>query len=188
MLHGIALLDYSLLDSLLAHRDGAVSFFFLEITQLGSALAILGIGATIALILALRHRWAEMTGLVVTLGSAALASTAIKHAVARPRPNMAYAVYQESGYSFPSEHTALTTALCIFVVYLVYRLTRNSVARTIAISLGLILVAGVAFSRLYLGVHYASDVVGGIILGAIMAAVGILVERSFEHIRWRLRR
>lgn len=183
MLNTILALDHSVLASIVAHRDESTAFFFYEVTQLGSVVALFSVGTAIALILALKYRWAEVAGLAIALGGTALASTTIKALVARPRPDIAYAVYPETGYSFPSEHTALTTACVIFLVYLIFRLTRNRAIHTINICIGLILIISVALSRLYLGVHYPSDVAGGLLLGALMATIGIIVERSFEHIQ-----
>ena len=183
MLHNIASLDLSVLKALYEYRHLSVTYALIDVTELGSYIAILGIGACIALILGLRYRIAEMTGLIIALGGTAIASTVIKYLVHRARPSEYYNAYTETGYSFPSEHTSLATALAVFLVYLVFRLTKKTSARTIATCLGLILAASVGFSRLYLGVHYLSDVVAGLLLGTLIAGLGIITERSFEHVR-----
>jgi undecaprenyl-diphosphatase len=183
MINIISSFDHSLLTLFVAHRTDSVAIFFFQVTQLGSVLAICAVGTAIALILALRHRISEMTGLIVTLGGTALASSTIKVLVARSRPDTFYAVYQETGYSFPSEHTALATSLCIFIVYLVFRLTRSRAWRATAFCIAFVIIISVALSRLYLGVHYPSDVIGGILIGTLMASIGIMTERSFERIR-----
>lgn len=182
MLEQIALFDRSILDLLYAQRDAAILLPLLDVTQLGSVIAIFLVGGALALILALHQRIAEVIGLTVALLGTALASTFLKNIFERPRPDLAYQAYAETGYSMPSQHAALATALSLYVVYLVYRLSPSRAVRSIVFCLALIVVAAVGFSRLYLGVHYMSDVVAGTILGALIAGISIMIERSLEHL------
>ena len=181
MLEQIALFDRSILDMLYAQRDVAILLPLLDVTQLGSVIAVFLVGGALALILALHQRIAEVIGLTIALVGTAVSSSFLKDIFARPRPDLAYQAYTETGYSMPSQHAALATALSVYVVYLVYRLSPSRAVRTIAFGLGLIIIAGVGFSRLYLGVHYVSDVVAGAILGALLAGIGIMIERSLER-------
>lgn len=111
---------------------------------------------------------ALMFGSVVSIGW--LSSEAGKHLVARMRPpaDTVQALVQERGMdSFPSGHTAFAVALVWAFVLVVARTRR---ARMWALVAGVVLVAWVAFSRLYLGVHYPSDVVASVLIasGAIL--------------------
>jgi undecaprenyl-diphosphatase len=181
MLEQIAYFDRSILDILYAQRDATVLASLVDVTQLGSVIAVFLVGGALALILALHQRIAEVIGLTFALLGTALASSFLKNIFERPRPDLAYQAYAETGYSFPSEHTSLATALSVYVVYLVYRLSPSRAVRRIAFCLALVVIAAVGFSRLYLGVHYVSDVVAGTILGALIAGIGIMIERSLER-------
>lgn len=181
MLEQIASIDHFVLTALYAKRDMAILLPLTDVTQLGSVIAVFVVGGALALILALHQRIAEVIGLTVALLGTALASTFLKNIFERPRPDLVYQAYAETGYSMPSQHAALATALSLYVVYLVYRLSPSQAVRTIVFCLALLVVAGVGFSRLYLGVHYVSDVVAGAVLGALLAGIGIMIERSLER-------
>ncbi|MBI2030118.1 phosphatase PAP2 family protein [Candidatus Kaiserbacteria bacterium] len=181
MFHSIVSFDHTALVYIFAQRDPAILTFFLDVTQLGSVIAVFLVGGALALILALHQRIAEVIGLTFALLGTAVASTFLKNIFARPRPDLAYQAYTETGYSMPSQHAALATALSLYVVYLVYRLSPSRAVRTTVFCLALIVIAAVGFSRLYLGVHYVSDVVAGTILGALIAGIGIMIERSLER-------
>ena len=185
MLNSILSLDHSVLEMLYAHRDPMMSILLLNMTQLGSVIAVCLIGCVAVIILALHNKKAEIAGLVITLCGTAAASTTIKHIVQRARPDIHHQMYPDTGYSLPSTHTALATALFTFLMHLVFRLTPSTMLRTIAMCLWIIIIAGVAFSRIYLGVHYLSDVMAGILLGAFLAWIGIILEHSLEHMNAR---
>ena len=174
--------DTMTLHELFAHRIPLLLSPLLEITLLGGTLAVFCVGGTIALILALNHRVAETFGLCTALGGAAFVSSYLKIFIARPRPSMIFQAYQETGYSFPSQHTTLSTALSLFLIHLVFRLTPSRLWRTVILFAGFLIPVSVGFSRLYLGVHYLSDVIGGMLLGTIFAILGVMVENSLEHL------
>ncbi len=88
-----------------------------------------------------------------------------KHIVHRARPDAALSVYSQSGFSFPSGHAMRATVLNGLVAYLLTRSFTSMIARACIITGYLVSVALVSFSRVYLGVHYVSDVLASIFLG-----------------------
>ncbi len=101
---------------------------------------------------------------VTLLGSQALV-TISKLAVHRARPELAF--YLEDSFSFPSGHATVSMAFYGFLVYVTWK-TIKSWNRKVNISfLGFVIIFFIGFSRLYLGVHYVSDVLGGYILGLL---------------------
>lgn len=84
----------------------------------------------------------------------------IKNIFQRPRP-VEYRIIEETGYSFPSGHSMVSMAFYGFIIYLIYKNIKNEYIKWITMSLLGILIIAIGFSRIYLGVHYTSDVLGG---------------------------
>jgi membrane-associated phospholipid phosphatase len=127
-------------------------------------------------------RFRLMLALVVAGGTAWILSTVIKHLVTSPRPSVLTLEEApravESGYGFPSTHAAMSTAVMLTVAAAVLstRAGRSPLGRWVLI--GCIAVAGATgLARMYLGVHWLFDVVGGIGLGLLCGAVAIRVGR-----------
>jgi undecaprenyl-diphosphatase len=121
-----------------------------------------------ALLYYLHLRWEA----VVSVAGAAfvlLANTAVKLTVQRPRPNSSLVdvVRQLQGYSFPSGHVMFYTGFFGFLLFLTYILLKRSWKRTVLfVGFGLILIL-VGPSRIYLGAHWPSDVLGAYLLGSL---------------------
>ncbi len=92
-----------------------------------------------------------------------LTNVALKHIVQRPRPE-GYRLIKESGYSFPSGHSMVSTAFYGLIIYFIYKYVKNKKLKYILCTMLSLLIVLIAFSRVYLGVHYASDVIAGFLL------------------------
>ena len=99
-------------------------------------------------------------GIFINLCAAAGLNLILKHIIRRPRP-IDYRLIPESGYSFPSGHSMASTAFYGFLIYLVYKNIKNKYLKILLIVLLSILIFLIGTSRIYLGVHYTSDVLGG---------------------------
>lgn len=96
----------------------------------------------------------------------------IKNIVQRPRP-IGYRLIEETGYSFPSGHSMISMAFYGFAIYLICKYVKNKALKctlTILLSLLIILIGA---SRIYLGVHYPSDVLGGFLISLAYVIVYI---------------
>lgn len=96
----------------------------------------------------------------------------IKNIVQRPRPT-GYRLIEETGYSFPSGHSMISMAFYGFAIYLICKYVKNKALKctlTILLSLLIILIGA---SRIYLGVHYPSDVLGGFLISLAYVIVYI---------------
>lgn len=82
----------------------------------------------------------------------------------RPRPTE-YRIITETGYSFPSGHSMVSMAFYGIIIYLVYKNVTNKYLKWTLITLLSLLILSIGFSRIYVGVHYFTDVVGGFLLG-----------------------
>ena len=124
----------------------------------------------------------EAACLVISLGSIWLLTNAIKIIVGRPRPSpdMVHVYYYPTTCSFPSGHVTSYMALYGFLFYLVYTLMRSSPLRSALLTLLGALIGLVGLSRVYLGAHWASDVLGGYCLGFFWLALTIYFYRRLK--------
>jgi membrane protein DedA with SNARE-associated domain len=169
--------DMTAMDVANSLRTAWLTDFVKVFTHLGSAAVTWPLAALCAVALATRRRWAELGVLVVGMLIVILGVHEIKALVDRPRPGGA--LVGSSGSSFPSGHAAYATLYVWLAVTIVLRL-RTGMARGAAVILAAIaLTALIGLSRVYLGVHYLSDVNAGWALGAasfsFCAAVALII-------------
>ena len=174
-------LDAAVLHALYAAHDPLLVQIFIRITEFGSFVTVGGVTLCLALWFLLRGRISLIAGLMVTVSGTAGLVFGLKEFVARARPDAIYQAYVESGFSFPSGHAALAVALYGFCIYVLWRaVPRHQWAGTGIAFLNL-LILSIAFSRLYLGIHYLSDVLGGALVGAIFLALGIYISERLKR-------
>ncbi|RKE17370.1 phosphatase PAP2 family protein [Streptomyces sp. TLI_171] len=123
-----------------------------------------------------RRAWRLAVWAAATVAASGLIGLAVKSAVARARPALPDPVAHAPGFSFPSGH-AMTAATCCAVLLLVFAPVLRPPWRAAAGTVAVLSVLGVGFTRVALGVHWVSDVVGGWLLGlALVAATGWAFE------------
>ena len=147
-------------------------------TQLGSLAVVGSLALIAAALLATRRRWAELGVLLVGMTIVVVGAHELKAAVDRPRP--AGGLVGTSGSSFPSGHAAYSTYYVWLAVTVVMRLRPGMARGAAVVFAGIGVTALVGLSRVYLGVHYLSDVSAGWALGAaafsLCAAVALVVS------------
>ncbi len=155
------------------HSNGALVSFFKVVTWAGNVATLALVVLAAAVWLARRRRVNEAVLLAVSAAGIELFNAGFKLVVQRPRPELAY-VHLDT-YSFPSGHAAGSAAIYGVIVYLLAAQARDLRVR-VAVGVGYVaLVALICFSRLYLEVHYLSDVLAGASLGAAWAAGSLFV-------------
>lgn len=102
----------------------------------------------------------------------------LKNIVERPRPE-GYRLITETGYSFPSGHSMVSSAFYGLIIYFIWKNVKNENLKYISCVLLGLLIAFIGISRIYLGVHYASDVLGGF---TISIAYLIIFTSTFKTI------
>jgi undecaprenyl-diphosphatase len=136
------------------------------ITNIGSAYSYGVLVPIIIILLALQRQWRDASSLSICLVGAGVLNTVLKSLFERARPNVLQLV-KAGGYSFPSGHSMV--ALCFYgmLAYLLSRRLAHWHGRLAIFVATTILIIAIGISRIYLGVHYPSDVLGGYIAGAI---------------------
>ena len=104
----------------------------------------------------------------------------LKRILQRPRPTE-YRIIEETGYSFPSGHSMVSMAFYGYLIYLIYKYVKNKYIKWISITLLSILICSIGISRIYLGVHYTSDVLGGFLVSISYLVIYISATNKFER-------
>ncbi len=116
--------------------------------------------------------------IIANLGIVTILNQIIKFIMQRPRPTE-FRIIEETGYSFPSGHSMVSLAFYGYLVYLIYKYINNKhLKRTLIIILS-ILICVIGVSRIYLGVHYTSDVLGGFLISLAYLIIYIELVNKF---------
>ena len=137
----------------------------------------------IVVFVALSKRWSDGLLMAACGVLPPVINLGLKELAARPRPDAALALVEETGYAFPSGHTVFATAFYGGLIYLLGHWgafpDRPVLRRAIQGALALFIVA-VGASRIYLGAHWPSDVIGGLLFGGLCLAALIAVQRAVQ--------
>ena len=102
----------------------------------------------------------------------------LKYILQRPRPTE-YRLIEETGFSFPSGHSMVSMAFYGYFIYLIYKYVKNKYVKWISIVLLITLICSIGISRIYLGVHYTSDVLGGFLISLSYLIVYTLIVNRY---------
>jgi undecaprenyl-diphosphatase len=116
------------------------------------------------------RRWYEALYIALALVFEALAFITITHLVSRPRPDVPSLISEVVETSFPSGHVAAATVYGAVAV-IVFLHTRAVWARTLAVAGAVLITLGVAWARMYQGMHFLTDVLAGMLLGVVSLAI-----------------
>ena len=130
------------------------------ITNFGGAIFIILL--TVILIAVIKNKKIGLS-ILTNLAIITILNQLLKRILQRPRPTE-YRIIEESGYSFPSGHSMISMAFYGYLIYLIYKYVENKNVKWILISLLSVLICLIGISRIYLGVHYTSDVLGGFLI------------------------
>jgi undecaprenyl-diphosphatase len=156
-------------------RTPALTEFMLFVTNLGSEYVFSALFLVLALVVRLKRAKHLLSfGLFASLSLPI--NLLLKSLIARPRPNISPLIF-ESTTSFPSGHAMNSLVFYFTLVFLIYRLTKNRRLSLISFMFAVIVVLLIGFSRIYLGVHYPTDILGGYLLGSLWFASCIILNK-----------
>lgn len=166
--------DITLLQWFHAHNTATGLRIFRTISFLGSPLVMTCLALLVAMILALRRSWFLLAGWAAAFGGAGVLDTLLKHIIRRPRPVYAANILQNYSFSFPSGHAMGSLVGYGMLAYVLVSFWAEGLkSRVLVVLSTCVLVLAIGLSRLYLGVHYFSDVVGGYAAGILWLATCI---------------
>ncbi|MFD2518646.1 phosphatase PAP2 family protein [Salinimicrobium flavum] len=180
--------DDRITEFITSFRTPELNNFFQFVTDLGDVYAYL-IATTIAaafFFFKLRNKRFIFQLLAVIIISG-LANIALKRAFDRARPDLEHLVVVKT-LSYPSGHAMSAMAFYGFLIYLVFHIKMHKLLRLFLVTLFSALIFFIGISRIYLGVHFPSDVVGGFIAGLIWVAFCIILFNIIALLRERKRR
>jgi undecaprenyl-diphosphatase len=183
--------DIQVLESLHQIATPSGVAFFLMISRLGGPVTMSVLAVAGVVLLVRRHEWIVLAGWVAAFAGGTILDQWLKLVIQRPRPGYAAALLTHPTWSFPSGH-AMGALVCYgmlaYVLLILWNPSRRLQIAIVAATALLIVLIGV--SRLYLGVHYFSDVVGGYAAGTLWLSAcisGVEVARRWRADARRLR-
>jgi undecaprenyl-diphosphatase len=154
-------------------------------TMLGDTAVLALLVTLVAGTLLYLGRWIDALGLVLAAGGAGLVNQLLKSIFQRVRPDLFSGPLHLTSYSFPSGHSMGSIACYGMLAFLGIRLLHGRLSK---IGLGVaaaLLILAIGLSRIYFGVHYPTDVIGGFLAGAIWLVISIAIVQAAE---WHARR
>ena len=145
------------------------------ITNFGGAIFLIVV--TIALFILIKNKKIRLS-ILSNLVIITILNQLLKRILQRPRPTE-YRIIEETGYSFPSGHSMISMAFYGYLIYLIYKYIKNKYIKWIFIVLLSILICAIGISRIYLGVHYTSDVLGGFLISISYLIIYISAVNKF---------
>ena len=154
-------------------RNPVLNAFFITITYLGNWQTITAIGLILLLVRQTR-RDIGLPFAAVSLSST-LVYKIVKSIFARPRPELSVRIIEQGGFSFPSGHSMNGLVCFGILIYLIRRYCKNKKAADILTVLLSVLIIAIGCSRVYVGVHFPTDILAGWSLGAVYLCISIII-------------
>jgi undecaprenyl-diphosphatase len=174
--------DHSTLDFMVSHRTAWMDTIMRVTTSLGSGLTLVPIAVAIALIWLWRRRtWMAPALLAATYVGTSLSFNLVKRLTHRARPPERFALVPAGGFAFPSGHAAQAAAMWGAIAFLTTQVVTSWPRKVAAWTVATLIAAAVGVSRLYLGVHWLSDVAAGWALGAAWLAAVLSTRQVARH-------
>ena len=155
-------------------RNDFLTGIFKFITFLGSQYMLILI--TIVSFIVIKNKKIPIA-ITINLIISAILNVLLKNIVNRPRPE-GYRIIAETGYSFPSGHSMISMAFYGLIVYIILKNCKNKKIRNLLCCILSTLIVLIGLSRIYLGVHYSSDVIGGFVVSIAYLILFTTITKS----------
>lgn len=185
----IEIFDNAINEWILNIRNPNLTNILTIITNFGGLISVFYISLILTMTMFIFKKREYGIGISLNVLFSSLIYIVLKNIFQRPRPPIEERIIEETGYSFPSGHSTNNMAFYGFIIYLIYKNIENKVLKNILITMLSILIILIGFSRIYLRVHYASDVIAGFCLGIICVIlfVSIIYKKIEKKAKnWRM--
>jgi undecaprenyl-diphosphatase len=163
-----------------AHQSGALQAFMLEITALGTGTVVAMIVLVSGMFLWLNsHKHSAVLLMAATVGGIVL-NNLLKIGFSRPRPQVFEWGTHAASSSFPSGHAMSSIVVYGTVAYLAARLQQRTATRVFTLAMAVFIIVAICVSRIYLGVHYPSDIMAGLMIGLAWAGFCMAVLEAAQ--------
>jgi undecaprenyl-diphosphatase len=157
-----------------------VEYAMLDLTAIGGPTVLGLVVCVVAGFLALQTRYRTALVVLGTAASGELVNVVLKNAFMRPRPTIVPHLRDVVSTSFPSGHAMESAIIYLTLGAMLMRIAERRLTKIYCMAVAVTLTLLVGISRVVLGVHYPSDVIGGWIIGFAWASICWLVEQRFE--------
>lgn len=169
-------LDNSIYNIIISSKSDAMTMFMTIITMMCNTEFI--IVATLLLVLLIKNK--KIGGMIASnVVLCSVINTIIKHIFLRPRP-VGIKLIEQGGYSFPSGHSMMAVAFYGLLIYIIWNTKWRNVWKIFTTTLLVILILLIGISRIYVGVHFASDVIAG--LSISLSYLIIFIELIYKRV------
>lgn len=164
-------IDNLIYKSVESIRSDFLTVVLIGITELGGVVGLFLILLITVIVLCKKNRVKEATAITLNLIISTFTYVILKNIFQRERPVTGNILVDEVGFSFPSGHTTNNVAFYFLAIYLVCINVKNKKVRNISCVILAIIPILIAFSRIYLRVHYPTDVIAGFCLGIVLVVL-----------------
>ena len=174
--NNVTSLDNSIYNIIISSKSDVMTMFMTVITMMCNTEFI--IVATLLLVLFIKNK--KMGGMIASnVVLCSVINTIIKHIFLRPRP-VGIKLIEQGGYSFPSGHSMMAVAFYGLLIYIIWNTKWRNVWKIFTTTLLVILILLIGISRIYVGVHFASDVIAG--LSISLSYLIIFIELIYKRV------
>lgn len=166
----IASFDNTVYEKIYGHHNQYLDLFFKFFTHIGDTIPVIVIASILLLVL---RNWNDRMHFGFSLALTVAVNQLLKYVIARPRPPLERRLIEQEGYSYPSGHSMVSLCLYGVLIYFVMKKVKNKILKIVLVSLLTIIILLIGISRIYVGVHYPSDVLAGFLLTIVLLITSI---------------
>jgi len=163
---------------MLAIRNPILTKWVIVITTIGGPINVSMFCLVLVMVFWLHGKMRTIVQFLGSLAACGVVTLIFKALVALPRPTGA--LVQETGYSFVSAHASIATIFFLLIAYTYKSHIKNTFLRFCFVALNVLIILVIGLSRIYLGVHYASDVLGGFLVGVMIFAFSVMIFEVYN--------
>ena len=173
--NNVTTFDNKIYDYIIKYRSNRIDYLMKSITQFGNTVPVIIILLVLMITLTSR-REVFLIGFntILTVST----NQILKHIICRPRPSHIRLI-TEHGYSFPSGHSMISICLYGLLIYLINKKIKNKILKVLLTIILILLILGIGISRIYVGVHYPSDVLAGYLLSLSILIFSITIVNKY---------